>query len=55
MTNTEAVTDIVDIHITLRKYIVIIGIAVELCGIISEIRRLNVMTERRIVISSKDV
>jgi hypothetical protein len=51
MINTEAVTEIVDIHITHKKYIVIRGIAVELGGIMSEISKLNVTTERSIVIS----
>lgn len=44
-------TEIVDIHITHRKYNDINGIAVELGGIMSEISKLNVTTESSIVIS----
>jgi hypothetical protein len=54
MTNTDAITEIADITITQIKYIVIIGIPVELGGRISDISKLNMTTERRIVIS-KDI
>lgn len=39
------------IHITVAKYITIVGNAVELAGIIPEINKLNITIERRIVIS----
>jgi hypothetical protein len=51
MTNTEATTEIVDITITQMKYLVIIGTAAELGGMISDISKLNIITERRMVIS----
>jgi hypothetical protein len=41
----------VHIHITVVKYITIVGNAVELAGIIFEINKLNITIERRIVIS----
>jgi C-terminal processing protease CtpA/Prc len=39
------------IHITVAKYITIVGNAVELAGIMPEINKLNITIERRIVIS----
>jgi C-terminal processing protease CtpA/Prc len=46
-----ATTDIEHIHITVAKYITIVGKAVELAGIMPEINKLNITIERRIVIS----
>ncbi len=51
MTSTDATTESDDITIIHIKQIVIIGIAFELGGIISDISKLNIMIERRIVIS----
>lgn len=48
-----ATTDIEHIHITVAKYITIVGNAVELAGIMPEINKLNMTIERRIVISRK--
>lgn len=51
MTMTEATTETVDITMTHKKYTVIIGMAFELGGSISDISKLNITTERRMVIS----
>jgi len=39
-------------HITVEKYVTIVGKAVELAGIIPEINKLNITIDRRIVIST---
>jgi hypothetical protein len=51
-TTTVATTDSVHIHITVEKYVTIVGKAVELAGIIPEINKLNITIDRRIVIST---
>ena len=54
MTRTDATTDTVDMHMTHKKYREIIGTAEELGGMISDSTRLNMTTERRMVISEND-
>ncbi len=51
MTITDAITEIDDIDITHIKQTLIIGIAFELGGRISDNNKLNITIERRIVIS----
>jgi C-terminal processing protease CtpA/Prc len=41
-------------HMTVAKYMTIVGKAVELAGIMPEINKLNITIERRIVISTRD-
>lgn len=55
ITNTEALTDIAHIHMTNRKYIVMMGTAVELGGMMSDMSKLNVTTESNVVISARSV
>lgn len=51
MTSTDAMTEIVDMTMMQRKYLVMIGTAAELGGKISDINKLNMITDRRMVIS----
>ena len=51
MTRTEAITEKVDMSMTQRKYMVMIGMALELGGRISDMTKLNMTIERRMVIS----
>jgi hypothetical protein len=50
-TKTVATTDIEHMHITVAKYITIVGNAVELAGIMPEMSKLNMTIDSRMVIS----
>ena len=52
---TVATTDMEHMHMTVVKYMTIVGNAVELAGIMPEIKKLNITIERRMVISRNAV